>query len=178
MPDQPNSSPDPRGSTAPEESVPESELARAPGTGRDPDDAIWQAPWVAVPEHPSGAADVPAPPQRSTGHYGPGYDDPTRHFGGTLPGRPGPDRPAERGAQAGADAQSSTTAADAAPVATTGSAPIPTSATETAQTAKTTTDAERPPDITSDEVGYRPPDRAPSDDAPASENAALIFERS
>lgn len=38
-------------------------------------------------------------------------------------------------------------------------------------------DATRP-DITSDEVGFRPPDRLPSEDAPASENAALIFERS
>jgi hypothetical protein len=50
--------------------------------------ATWQAPWVASPEHPHGAADLQPPPQTSTGHYGPGYDDPTRHFGGTLPGQP------------------------------------------------------------------------------------------
>jgi hypothetical protein len=39
-------------------------------------------------------------------------------------------------------------------------------------------DGEPRPDIASDEVGFRPPDRLPSEDAPASENAALIFERS
>ena len=44
-------------------------------------------------------------------------------------------------------------------------------------TADLADDAARP-DIASDEVGFRPPDRLPSEDAPASENAALIFERS
>ena len=27
----------------------------------------------------------PAPPDRATGHYGPGYGDPTRHQGNDLP---------------------------------------------------------------------------------------------
>ena len=34
------------------------------------------------------------------------------------------------------------------------------------------------PDLRSDEVGFRPPDRLPGEDVPESENAALIFERS
>jgi hypothetical protein len=57
----------------------------------------WQAPWIATPEHPHGAADLPPPPQTSTGHYGPGYDDPTRHYGDTLPGQErAPDDPASQ----------------------------------------------------------------------------------
>jgi hypothetical protein len=56
----------------------------------------WEAPWVATPEHPGGAADQRPPPQTSTGHYGTGYLDPTRHYGDTLPGQPGENLPPER----------------------------------------------------------------------------------
>ena len=41
-----------------------------------------------------------------------------------------------------------------------------------------TEDPERAPDFTPAEIGFRPPHRAPSEEAPASENAGLIFERS
>jgi len=77
---------------------------------RDTSAPEWQAPWIATPEHPQGAADQRPPPQTATGHYGTGYLDPTRHFGDTLPGQPGPTPPAERmdgdgGAVAGAEPQ-------------------------------------------------------------------------
>ncbi|MDQ6680642.1 MAG: hypothetical protein M3Y67_06715, partial [Pseudomonadota bacterium] len=58
----------------------------APAEG-DADASTWKAPWVATAEHPAGAAEVPVPPQIATGHYGAGYDDPTRHYGNTLPGQ-------------------------------------------------------------------------------------------
>jgi len=79
--------------------------ASAPDTSRavprgdattDEGNAAWNAPWLANPEHPQGAADQRPPPQTSTGHYGPGYSDPTRHFGDTLPGRPGTSAAPER----------------------------------------------------------------------------------
>jgi len=120
----------------------------------------WQAPWVATPEHPQGAADLPRPPQSSTGHYGPGYADPTRHFGGTLPGQPP------------AAATPSRRAAPGDP--STGSPPQPT----TAPVADGQNEGRERPDLRSDEVGFRPPDRVPGEHAPESENAALIFERS
>ena len=129
--------------------------AGEPGTQEE-----WQAPWVATPEHPQGAADLPAPPQSSTGHYGPGYADPTRHFGDTLPGQPS----AAPATSAGIDAGEQTADSPSQPAAA---------------TAPDAQDAHRDrPDLRSDEVGFRPPDRLPGEDAPESENAALIFERS
>ena len=162
-------------------------------TERDASGA-WQAPWVASPEHPAGAADAPVPPQQATGHYGPGYDDPTRHFGNTLPGRPDTDPPGEGGASAAgrraAGAGGATEARPGEPGAaasagqrTDESAAAPGESAIREREAPEgahhpTEDPDRPPDFTQDEVGFRPPDRAPSEEAPTSENAGLIFERS
>lgn len=121
----------------------------------------WQAPWVASPEHPEGAAAAPVPPQQATGHYGAGYDDPTPHFGNTLPGRPDVDAPGEGAMSATALSEEAIRERDAP-----------------AGAHHPTEDPERAPDFTPQEVGFRPPDRAPSEEAPASENAELIFERS
>jgi len=158
-------------------------------TDRDPSGA-WQAPWVASPEHPAGAADAPVPPQQATGHYGPGYDDPTRHFGNTLPGRPDTDPLGEGGAGSGTHAGMATPPSSGERSATDGAAPS-TDQTAAARSESAihereapegahhpTEDPERAPDFTPEEVGFRPPDRAPSEEAPTSENAGLIFERS
>lgn len=138
-------------------STPSGSAGEAAGAPSDPArettrNEEWRAPWVAGPEHPPGVANLQPPPQSSTGHYGPGYADPIRHYGDTLPGHlPAGERPAE---------------------------PLPPDA-DAAPTADQTADerGERP-DLRSEEVGFRPPDRLPSAGAPESENAALIFERS
>ena len=152
----------------------------------------WEAPWVASPEHPEGAAAAPVPPQKATGHYGAGYDDPTPHFGNTLPGRPEVDAPGE-GAARGTTASGSTarrTDDEGRRANTAGSVSEPDAAgaprsdqamrerDAPAGAHHPTEDPQRGPDFTSQEVGFRPPDRAPSEEAPASENAGLIFERS
>jgi len=163
----------------------------APARGNET--GAWQAPWVASPEQPEGAAAAPVPPQQATGHYGAGYDDPTRHFGNTLPGRPEVD-PHGEGA-AGATAARGSTARPAAeeshraePPAGSTTGPDETHAARSEEAIRErdaptgahhpTQDPDRPPDFTPQEVGFRPPDRAPSEEAPASENAGLIFERS
>jgi hypothetical protein len=172
-------SPD-RSSNRPPERDPRRESSGAAPMQSERDaSGAWQAPWVASPEHPAGAADAPVPPQQATGHYGPGYDDPTRHFGNTLPGRPDTDPPGEGG--------TSPAAASAAGVAT-GQRTDETAAARSEAAIREreapegvhhpTEDPDRPPDFTPDEVGLRPPDRAPSEEAPTSENAGLIFERS
>ena len=142
---------DPAAPTATEGDRPSENSAPARGN----ETGAWQAPWVASPEHPEGATNAPLPPQQATGHYGAGYDDPTPHFGNTLPGRPDVDAPGEGG---GGEALREREAPQRAH--------------------QPTDDSARKPDFTPDEVGFRPPDRAPSEEAPASENAGLIFERS
>jgi hypothetical protein len=157
-------------------------------------DATWQAPWLATPDHPQGAADLAPPPQRATGHYGAGYDDPTRHFGNTLPGQPDPvgERRPDAAAQPEArdDADVPGTAARAVrpdrPEPTERADPVePTERAERAVRAVGAepagpTDAEgaAATPLHSEDVGFRPPDRLPENAAPASENAGLIFERS
>jgi hypothetical protein len=149
----------------------------------------WQAPWVASLEHPAGAADAPVPPQQATGHYGPGYDDPTRHFGNTLPGRPDTDPPGEGGAGAAGEGVATEAKAgdrSATEPAVPGAGKTAAARSESAirereapqGTHHPTEDPDRPPDFTPEEIGWRPPDRAPSEEAPTSENAGLIFERS
>jgi hypothetical protein len=103
------------------------------------------------PEEPSPLE----PPQNAPGHYGPGYADPTRHFGTDPAGPAAASEPSAESAPPPAQPEA-ITATDAEPHAA---------------------DADRP-DLRSDEVGFRPPDRLPSEGAPESENAALIFERS
>ena len=56
------------------------------GWGRGPEVRLqqggWEAPWLATGGHPSGANPFSPPmQQQATGHYGPGYGDPQRHFG-------------------------------------------------------------------------------------------------
>lgn len=141
--------------------------AADPSAGPGAAEPPWVAPWVASPAHPEGAADQPAPPQTATGHYGPGYSDPARHYGGTLPGRPDAAAADPVASGPAANPAVSTPPADPPSASHPGDAPNPAS-----------TDPDRPPDLRSDEVGLRPPDHAPSASAPESENAALIFERS
>ena len=102
------------------------------------------------PDPEDAALPAATSPEGATGHYGPGYADPTRHLGNALPEQPA----------SGSDA------AEAQPLPA-----APSTATDEAASAAR-------PDLSSDEVGFRPPDRLPSDHAPESENAALIFERS
>lgn len=148
----------------------ESAVVRDPAAGSDP---TWQAPWLATPGNTAGAAQQPAPPQTATGHYGPGYADPTRHTGNSLPGRPDTDHSPNTTASGGAPS-AAVSAAGAGPDAVHAQRAAPTQPDDP----QFAPQADRPPDISSEEVGVRPPDRAPSDEAPASENAALIFERS
>jgi hypothetical protein len=69
---------------------------RAPDTGWLRDDGWnadnhaengmhWQPAWRAGVGHPHGVADLPPLPQQAAGHYGTGYGDEQRHFGGTNP---------------------------------------------------------------------------------------------
>jgi hypothetical protein len=70
---------------------------------------------------------------------------------------------------------SSTSTAPAASGGATSSGAV-TSATATSVTTGLPDDERTP--LHSEEVGFRPPDHLPASETPASENAALIFERS
>ena len=163
----------------------------APARGNET--GAWQAPWVASPEHPEGAAAAPVPPQQATGHYGAGYDDPTPHFGNTLPGRPEVDAPGEGADRGTTESGSTARRADgesqrAGTAERSAASPDETRAARSEEAIRErdapagahhpTEDPDRSPDFTPQEVNFRPPDRAPSEEAPASENAGLIFERS
>ena len=139
------------------EPLPESSLAE----GKAADDAAWQAPWVATPQHPRGADGVAPPAQTATGHYGPGYADPTRHYGDTVPGQARPEKPTVPAEEQARTDSASTRQPDPPPTA---QAPLAGDPEHQA--------------LSADEVGFRPPDHLPAEEAPASENAALIFERS
>ena len=95
--------------------------------------------------------------QDPTGHYGPGYADPVKHLG---------DKPA---------AGESAPASDAAVPLTPGAA-LPPQAVPAGEGVGADDAGEKPP-LRSEDVTVTPPDRI-GDNAPASENAGLIFERS
>ena len=161
MPDQPTT-PDPDHLPRKAEPLPESTLAEGQA-----DDAAWQAPWVATPEHPRGAGEVAPPPQTATGHYGPGYADPTRHYGNTVPGQARQEPPAQPNPTVAGQARTGPADTRSVPEPERRpAAPAPIASENVHQ------------DLSAEEVGFRPPDHLPAEDAPASENAALIFERS
>ena len=92
-----------------------------------------------------------------TGHYGPGYGDPVQHQG---------QKPRAEGDRSPAAAEIPLTPGAAIP-------PQPVAAGEGVDAES----AGEQPALRSDDVTLPPPDHL-SDDAPASENAGLIFERS
>jgi hypothetical protein len=101
--------------------------------------------------------------QDPTGHYGPGYGDPVKHLGN--PQAPGTAAGGAEGAGSAGGAVPLTPGAAMPPQ------PVPAGEGVGAD------DASDAPALRSEEVTARPPDHA-GEDAPASENAGLIFERS
>ena len=95
--------------------------------------------------------------QDPTGHYGPGYGDPVKHLG---------EKPAPSASERGA--------ADA-PVPLTPGAAIPPQGVPAGEGVGAD-DAGEKPSLRSEDVTATPPDGV--ENAPASENAGLIFERS
>ncbi len=96
--------------------------------------------------------------QDPTGHYGPGYGDPVEHLGEKP-------QPGEAAATPGDANAPLTPGAALPPQAVPGGEGVDAGGTG------------EEPALSSDEVTVPPPDHA-GQDAPASENAALIFERS
>lgn len=154
---------------------------------------VTGTPSVAV----VGAADPAAPPQSATGHYGPGYGDPTVHYGNTVPAQPNIEAAAQSGSaqsgsahraapEGGSVAVSSPTPLTGLPAAPAliqgaSSSNVPSAPPATEADASGTSGA-RPgtqeTGLESEDVGFRPPDHLQEDEVPASENASLIFERS
>ncbi len=99
----------------------------------------------------------PAAQPDPTGHYGPGYADPVEHLGEKSPGGEASRLP------------------ETTSVPLTPGAAVPPQAVPGGE-GTGAADAGQEPALRSEEVTVRPPDRV--SDAPASENAGLIFERS
>lgn len=67
-----------------------------------------QTPPIARPEAPDGP-DVSDKPEAAAGHYGPGYGDPTRHLGGSPPGRDAKQPPSGASGEPGSVARTDAT---------------------------------------------------------------------
>jgi len=100
-------------------------------------------------------------PEDAPGHYGAGYGE---QVPADAPPRPAPNTDADATATATATAPTPAVEADPSSAATAGI---------TAQG-----DDGAPVVFTPDDVGARPPDHPPTENAPESEKAGLIFERS
>ena len=112
----------------------------------------------------------PTSPEQAPGHYGAGYGEQVP--AGATP-QPAPQTDADSDATAPAGAAGT----DAESARTAGAAPTPAdSASDPASTADG--DDGAPVVFTPADVHARPPDRPPTESAPESEKAGLIFERS
>jgi hypothetical protein len=110
---------------------------------------------------------APTRPGDAPGHYGAGYGEQVPE---DAPPRPAP----------ATDDENPTRASKPPGTSATSGIPSPTSDTSGASGASGTTpgDDGAPVVFTPEDVGVRPPDHTPTENAPASEKAGLIFERS